>query len=174
MALLGIFKRFRNYGRGYVTFGEPVIVPKFLSQNVPNWKDDIDPTGTARPEWLNDTVNQLAHRIIINLNDSATINGINLCALAIMNTPDHAISIRQLQKCIDMYLKLLHVDPKRRASIPTATTLTLIKQAIELKKFHIYDVGEDMKFVRPSYGQTLQLTYFQNNIVHLFALPVVF
>lgn len=173
MALLGIFKRFRNYGRGYVTFGEPVIVPKFLSQNVPNWKDDIDPTGTARPEWLNDTVNQLAHRIIINLNDSATINGINLCALAIMNTPDHAISIRQLQKCIDMYLKLLHVDPKRRASIPTATTLTLIKQAIELKKFHIYDVGEDMKFVRPSYGQTLQLTYFQNNIVHLFALPAL-
>ena len=30
-----------------------------------------------------------------------------------------------------------------------------------------------MKFVRPSYGQTLQLTYFMNNIVHLFALPAL-
>ncbi|NLK85833.1 MAG: glycerol-3-phosphate 1-O-acyltransferase PlsB [Aeromonadales bacterium] len=173
VALLGIFKRFRNYGRGYVTFGQPVIVPKFLSKHVPDWKKDIDPTGTRRPVWLNDTVNQMAHRIIINLNDSATINGINLCALAIMNTPDHAMSTGQLQKCIDMYLKLLHVDPKRRPSIPTATTLTLIKQAIELKKFRTYDVGEDMKFVRPSYGQSLQLTYFQNNIVHLFALPAL-
>ena len=173
MALLGIFKRFRNYGRGYVTFGEPVVVPKFLSKQVPDWKNDIDPTGVARPQWLNDTVNQLAHRIIINLNDSATINGINLCALAIMNAPDHAMSIRQLQKCIDLYLKLLHVDPKRRQSIPTASALTLIKQATDLKKFRLYDVGEDMKFVRPSHGQSLQLTYFQNNIVHLFALPAL-
>lgn len=30
-----------------------------------------------------------------------------------------------------------------------------------------------MKFVRPSHGQSLQLTYFQNNIVHLFALPAL-
>ncbi len=173
MQLLGIFKRFRNYGRGYVTFGEPVVVPKFLSKVVPDWKKDIDPLGTARPDWLNDTVNQMAHRIIINLNDSATINGINLCALAIMNVADHAISTRQLQKCIDLYIKLLHVDPKRRPSIPKATTLTLITQAMELKKFHVYDVGDDMKFVRPSHGQSLQLTYFQNNIVHLFALPAL-
>ena len=172
-SLLGIFKRFRNYGRGYVTFGKPVIVPKYLNEHIPNWKDSIDSTGTARPAWLNDTVNQMAHRIIINLNDSATINGINLCALAIMNVADHAMSMRLLQKCIDMYLKLLHVDPKRRPSIPTATTSTLIKQAIDLKKFHVYDIGDDMKFVRPSHGQSLQLTYFQNNIVHLFALPAL-
>ena len=40
--LLGIFKRLRYYGRGYVTFGEPIIVPKFLQNHVPTWKDDID------------------------------------------------------------------------------------------------------------------------------------
>ncbi len=171
--LLGIFKRFRNYGRGYVTFGDPIVVPKFLDKHVPNWKKDIDPNGTKRPEWLNDTVNMMAHRIIINLNNSATINGINLCALAIMNVADNAMSTNQLQKCIDLFIKLLHVDPKRRDSIPQATTLTLIKQATDLNKFHVYNVGDDMKFVRPSYGQTLQLKYFENNIVHLFALPAL-
>ncbi len=173
LQLLGIFKRFRNYGRGYVTFGEPVIVPKFLNENVPDWRKDIDPMGNARPQWLNDTVNQLAHRIIINLNDSATINGINLSALAIMNVPDHAMSTIQLQKCLNMYIKLLHVDPRRAEGIPTESSLTLVKQALDLKKFRLYDVGDDMKFVRPSHGQTLQLTYFQNNIVHLFALPAL-
>ena len=173
IALLGIFKRFRNYGRGYVNFGEPVIVPKFLNENVPDWKNYIDPKGGARPEWLNDTVKQMAHTIIMNLNDSATINGINLCALAIMNVPDHTMSISQLKKCIELYIKLLEVDPRRRGGIPRAEPMRLILQAIELKKFHIYDVGDDMKFVRPSYGQTLQLTYFQNNIVHLFALPAL-
>ncbi len=171
--LLGIFKRFRYYGRGYVTFGEPVVVTRFLNQNVPSWRKDIDPTGLKRPTWLHETVNQLARRLIVNLNDAATINGINLCALAIMNVPDHAMSMGQLRKCLNLYLTLLHVDENRHKSIPKDPTDILIQQAIELNKFKIYDVGDDMKFVRPSHGQSLQLTYFQNNIVHLFALPAL-
>ena len=171
--LLGIFKRFRYYGRGYVTFGEPVVVTRFLNQNVPSWRDDIDPTGLKLPHWLHDTVNQLARRLIINLNDAATLNGINLCALAIMNVPDHAMSMGQLHKCLTLYLKLIRVNENRKKLIPKVPVDKLILQAIELNKFKIYDVGDDMKFVRPSHGQSLQLTYFQNNIVHLFALPAL-
>ncbi len=171
--LLGIFKRFRYYGRGYVTFGKPVVVTRFLNANVPNWRNDIDPTGLKRPDWLHETVNQLSRRLIINLNDAATINGINLCALAIMNVPDHAMSTGQLRKCLNLYIKLLKVDKDRRKSLPTSPADVLIQQALELNKFRVYDVGDDMKFVRPSHGQSLQLTYFQNNIVHLFALPAL-
>ena len=171
--LLGIFKRFRYYGRGYVTFGEPVVVTRFLNQNVPSWRDDINPTGLKLPHWLHDTVNQLARRLIINLNDAATLNGINLCALAIMNVPDHAMSMGQLHKCLTLYLKLIRVNENRKKLIPKVPVDKLILQAIELNKFKIYDVGDDMKFVRPSHGQSLQLTYFQNNIVHLFALPAL-
>ena len=57
--------------------------------------------------------------------------------------------------------------------MPTSSVETLINQALELNKFKVYDVGDDMKFVRPSRGQTLQLTYFQNNILHLIALPAL-
>lgn len=171
--LLGIFKRLRYYGRGYVTFGEPVIVPRFLSQAVPNWRQDIDPTGRVRPAWLHETVDNMAHEIIVKLNDSATINGINLCALAIMNDDDHTMSLRVLRRTLQLFLTVLKVDPDREKSLPKEDITTLIRQAFELRKFHTYDVGEDMKFVRPSHGQTLQLTYFQNNILHLFALPAL-
>ncbi|MBO6258238.1 MAG: glycerol-3-phosphate 1-O-acyltransferase PlsB [Succinivibrio sp.] len=171
--LLGIFKRMRYYGRGYVTFGEPVIVPRFLNENVPSWRDYIDPTGTRpKPDWLFGTVNSMARQIIINLNKSAVINGINLCALAIISDQDHMMSMRMLRNCINLYLKLLKVSGQTR-SLPESTVGTLIDQALELNKFHVYDVGDDMKVVRPSHGQTLQLTYFQNNIVHLFALPAL-
>ncbi len=169
--LLGIFKRLRYYGRGYVTFGDPVIVPRFLNANVPNWRDSLDPTGRARPDWLHETVDQMSHEIIVKLNDSATVNGINLCALALINDDDHTISMPVLRRCLTLFLALLHCDPQREKSIPDADITTLIKQAVELNKFHTYDVGEDMQFLRPSRGQTLQLTYFQNNILHLFALP---
>ena len=171
--LLGIFKRLRYYGRGYVTFGDPVIVPRFLSQYVPIWRQDLDPTGRARPAWLHETVDQMSHEIIVKLNDSATVNGINLCALALINDEDHTISMPVLRRCLQLFLALLKCDPLREKSIPSSDITTLIKQAVELNKFHTYDVGEDMQFIRPSRGQTLQLTYFQNNILHLFALPAL-
>lgn len=171
--LLGIFKRFRYYGRGYVAFGEPIIVPKFLSKYVPNWRQDIDPSGNSKPQWLFSTVNLMAREIIMKVNDSAMVNGINLCALAILNDPDHTFSMRTLKNCINLYINLLKCDNKRLKAIPEESTDTLIRQALELNKFHTYDVGENMKFVRPSRGQILQLTYFQNNILHLFALPAL-
>ena len=171
--LLGIFKRLRYYGRGYVTFGRPLIVPRFLTEHVPDWHKDLDPSGNARPEWLYDTVNLMSHEIIINLNDSATINGINLCALALIGDADHTMSISMLKRCLKLYLIIVSCDPERQKLMPSLDIDTLISQALELNKFKVYDVGEDMKFVRPSHGQTLQLTYFQNNILHLFALPAL-
>ena len=173
LQLLGIFKRMRYYGRGYVTFGKPVIVPRFLSKEVPNWRNDIDPSGTRIPGWLYSTVNSLSRRIIMNLNESATINGINLCALAIICDPDKTLSMRKLHNSVALLIRLLNADPKRRSFVPDSSIDTLISQGLELNKFRVYDVGEDMKFVRPSRGQTLQLTYFMNNIVHLFALPAL-
>lgn len=173
MQLLGIFKRLRYYGRGYVSFGEPVVVPRFLSSHVPNWRDDVDPMGNSRPEWLFDTVNQMAHEIIMSLNDSAMVNGINLCAMALISDEDHTMSMKTLNNCIRLYLDLLACDKNRADSIPKDQPHTLIQQALELRKFHTYDVGENVIFVRPSKGQTLQLTYFQNNILHLFALPAL-
>lgn len=171
--LLGIFKRLRYYGRGYVTFGEPIIVPKFLQNHVPTWKDDIDPTGLRRPDWLHSTVNLLSREIIIKLNDSATVNGINLCALALIHDEDRTVSMNVLRRCINLFLEVLKCDPARHKSLPQDLNVnTLIRQALELNKFHTYDVG-DLKFVRPSDGQTMQLMYFQNNILHLFALPAL-
>lgn len=170
--LFGIFKRFRYYGRGYVTFGDPVIVPRFLSAKVPNWREDIDPSGRNKPAWLYDTVNAMSREIITKLNDSASANGINLCALAIINDDDHTISMRVLRRCISLFVKVLTCDKNRLKSIPNTNVDELIQQALELNKFQSYQVG-DMTFLRPSRGQTLQLTYFNNNILHLFALPAL-
>lgn len=171
--LLGIFRRLRYYGRGYVTFGKPIEITDFLDEKVPCWRKDLDPKGLKKPQWLHETVNRLADNIIRNLNGAAQANGINLCALALISDADHTMSLSRLRSCLSLYLKLMRVDEKLHELIPNATPSELIEQASELHKFRLYDVGEDMKFVRPSYGQTLQLTYFMNNIVHLFALPAL-
>ena len=171
--LLGIFKRLRYYGRGYVTFGEPISIPRYLAKHVPDWHKDIDPSGNARPAWLYETVNLLSHEIILKLNDSATVNGINLCALALMGDVDHTLSLNMLKRCLKLYLIILSCDEKRQAMMATMDIDILIHQALELNKFHVYKVGPEMRFAQPSYGQIMQLTYFQNNILHLFALPAL-
>ena len=173
LQLLGIFRRLRYYGRGYVSFGEPVVVTRFLNAQVPHWRRDLDPLGDSRPPWLRDTVTQLAREIIIRLNDAALVNGINLCAMALISAEDRTLSMGALENCLRLYLDLLRCDARRLKSVPREEDpRTLIGQALELNKFHLYDVIDNV-YVRPSRGQTLQLTYFQNNVLHLFALPAL-
>ena len=59
-----IYKRFKYYGRGYISFGDPVTINDFLDQNAPTWKQDsLGITANSKPSWLFDTVNQLSDQI---------------------------------------------------------------------------------------------------------------
>ncbi|MCR5085459.1 MAG: glycerol-3-phosphate 1-O-acyltransferase PlsB [Succinivibrionaceae bacterium] len=169
LALLGIFKRLRYYGRSYICFGEPLVVPRFLSRVQPEWHTDVG--ANTNPPWLHQAVDALAHEIIVNINDSAAVNGINLCALALMSEDTHIISMDLLKRCLRLYIKLLKCDPQRLKSIHEEDADQLVHQAIELRKMRVYDVGDHVKYVHPSDAQLVELTYFMNNIVHHFALP---
>ena len=50
--VLKAIKKLRNYGKGYVNFGEPININQFLNNQVPDWKQDIDPLDPQKPTWL--------------------------------------------------------------------------------------------------------------------------
>lgn len=41
-------RKLRNLGRGYVNFGEPLPLTAYLNQNVPQWRESIDPIEAQR------------------------------------------------------------------------------------------------------------------------------
>ncbi len=171
--LLNIFKRFKYYGRGYVGFGEPISLPTFLRDNIKNWRDDISPTGLAKPEWLFRTVNALSDEIVMRLNAAAAVNGFNLCALAILSTWHHRLLLKDLQRVLSFYLYILRSSPVvPTESLPDVPANVLLKQALELRPFHLtHDQGKEIAY--PSPRQVIYLTYFRNNILHYFALPAL-
>lgn len=174
--LFNIYKRFKYYGRGYISFGEPITISDFLTQNVPNWKEDTRGLTKARntdPSWLFDIVNQLSDEIVTNLNASAAINGLNLCALAILSQKDHKLSIKKLNEIVNFYINVLKSSKTIHQDIvPETPGQQLILQAMELHPFNI-SVIDGEQHTDPTPKQVIYLSYFRNNILHFFVLPAL-
>lgn len=50
--MLRTLRKLRNFGQGYVNFGEPIPLNQFLNETVPQWTQDIDPMGESKPQWM--------------------------------------------------------------------------------------------------------------------------
>lgn len=171
--LLHIFKRLKYYGRGYVGFGEPISIPSFLKDNVPNWHDDFDPTGQNKPEWLFNTVNELSDEIVKHLNSAAFPNGLNMCALALLSVKNHTLRLDKLEQLLNFYIFLIKNAPlSMQGTLPEVPGIVLLKQALELNSFDIIEQNGE-KFAKPQEQQIIYLSYFRNNILHFFALPAL-
>ena len=82
----------RNFGQGYVNFGEPIQLNHYLNEHVPEWTQDIDPVGSAKPQWINPVVNVLANKVMTHINDAAATNALTLCATALLASRQRALS----------------------------------------------------------------------------------
>jgi len=169
--VVGILGKLRNFGRSFVNFGEPLTLHQFLQQQVPQWREDIDPTGQCRPEWLPATVDILAKQLMTRINDAAAVNGLTLSALALLATDKQALPREDLLAQIRLYTELLQRVPYSPFNtVPTASAEELLEQALELNKFQVEEdkLGQIISMDR---YQAILMTFYRNTILHLFALP---
>ncbi len=171
--VLKAIKSLRNYGNGYVNFGEPMNVNDFLNKQVPDWKEAIDPIEPQKPSWLTPTVNVLADKVMANINKSAALNGVALIALILHATKNKALSKIELEKQLDFFLAIQKTSPfSEQLTIPEETGEQLLAHVISLNKV---TVTED------SFGTIISLTeiaclemrYYRNNILHAYILPSI-
>lgn len=158
----------QNFGSVAVNFGEPLFLTSLLDEVEPGWQDTIhDPE--VKPAWLKSAVDTLAERILVNINRAADVNPINLLAVALLATPKHAMAeadlIAQLELCKTLLTTLAYSD---------RVTLTALGAA------EIVAYGEKMQWIcriahplgdvlSVDAKQGVLLSYFRNNVVHLFA-----
>lgn len=169
--VLGILGKLRNFGRSFVNFGEPLTLHQFLQQQVPDWRNDIDPQGQHKPEWLEPTVNRLANQLMTRINDAAAVNGLTLSALALLASDRQALPREDLLAQLRLYIDLLRKVPySPYSTIPDVSAEDLLDQALELNKFQIEEdrLGQIISVDR---YQAILMTFYRNNILHLFALP---
>ncbi|OCL17064.1 glycerol-3-phosphate 1-O-acyltransferase PlsB [Gilliamella sp. wkB171] len=170
---LKAFLKLKKLGFGYVNFGHPILLNQFLNQQIPEWRDAIEPTGTVRPNWLTPTTNLLAKQIMERINASAAINAMNLCCSILLAADQRALTKVRLLEHIDYLLKLLKKIPySDLITIPDKTPEELFEHAKEMGKFVITtdEVGE---MVGLTTDQAVLMTYYRNNIQHLLIIPAL-
>ena len=167
------FLKLKKLGFGYVNFGDPIPLNQFLNQQIPDWRDSIDPTGTQRPSWLTPTTNLLATQIMEHINSSAAINAMNLCCSILLAADQCTLTKVKLLENIDYLLKLLKNIPySELITIPDQTAEQMFEHAKEMGKFVITtdEVGE---MVGLTAEQAVLMTYYRNNIQHLLIIPAI-
>jgi len=158
----------QHYGRVALNFGEQVALTPLLDAAAPNWREDaLKPD--ERPEWLPQLIDTLSRRIQVEVNRAADVNPINLLSVALLATPKHAMAESDLLAQIDLMKSLLEALP-----YSPRTTLTPLSAA------EIIGYGEQMGWIRrvrhplgdvlaAEGEQAILLSYFRNNVLHLFA-----
>ncbi|MDP2559560.1 glycerol-3-phosphate 1-O-acyltransferase PlsB [Psychrobium sp. 1_MG-2023] len=164
-------RKLKNFGRGYVNFGQPISLNKHLDNEVPQWHESINPMEQQKPSWLTPTVNSLANKVMVNINNAAAVTAITLSALVVLGVERRVIAKSTLEAQLDLYLKLLRqARYSADITIPELSGKELLAHAIELKKFTVSedDLGQVISL---DISSAVTMTYYRNNILHLFALP---
>ncbi|MCE0493525.1 glycerol-3-phosphate 1-O-acyltransferase PlsB [Vibrio salinus] len=166
-------RKLKNFGQGYVNFGEPIPLNQYLNHHVPEWSDAINKMASPHPSWLKPTVNDLAVEMMNHINDAVAVNGINLCAMTLLSSKQRALSKENLIEQISLYLTLLkNVPYSDYCTLPQQSASELVESAIELDKFLIENdsmgqiIAQDRK-------ESVLSTYYRNNIIHLFIIPAI-
>ena len=167
--VLRVIKKLRNLGKGYVNFGEPIILSNYLNQHFPEWKEPLE----DRPQWFNKAVDAVSHQVMVNINKAAAVNAMNLTGTALLSSRQRALSREQLLEQLASYQQFLQNVPySDDVVIPTEQPEIMLDHVLSLDRVGILlekdNFGEIVRLERSS---AVLMTYYRNNIQHLFVLP---
>jgi glycerol-3-phosphate O-acyltransferase len=157
----------QKFGKVHVSFGEPIRLQQVFDELAPNREQHSD----ERPEWLAPVVDDLARRIMTNINSAASVSPINLMALVLLSMPKQAMGESDLTRQLELYASLLrHAPYSTRVWITDADGVSILRHAermgvVQRVRHSLGDV------IRMSEENSVLMTYFRNNVLHLIALP---
>src|SRR5262252_557381 len=169
--LLGSWRVLRQrFGKVHVNLGEPIALEEILDRHERDWRARRFDEETRAP-WLAGAVDELAERIMRNINSAAAVTPVNLLALALLAMPRQALPEADLVRQLDLYRSLLMSFPySNRVTVSTLTGSEMVAYGESLRL-----IGRDPHrlgdIVRMTLENAVLATYFRNNVLHLFALP---
>lgn len=160
----------RRWGRVYASFGEPISLNGLLDAHRPGWRDaQFDPE--RKPRWVSAAVTDLAGLIHTRINQATTVNPVNLLSLALLSTPKHALGETELARLMDLLRDLLRRVPySDRVNVTDMDAPDIIQYGEQMQLVHRqpHKLG-DVLYLEAR--EAVLVTYFRNNILHLFAIP---
>lgn len=170
--VLGTLRSFkRSFGKVSVTFGDPIHLTDFLDKNQPNWQQQDYEENQYRPDWAPEVVDKLAHQVVTGINLAASVNPVNLVALALLAAPRQALEEQQLVHNMECYRNLMAANPYSQLTVlPEGNGQDWVKYVEELDTISRTKnpLGD---LIQTNERQAVILTYYRNNVLHLLSLP---
>ncbi|WP_017443748.1 glycerol-3-phosphate 1-O-acyltransferase PlsB [Gayadomonas joobiniege] len=171
--LFSVLKNLRHFGRGYVNFGTPILLNKLLNEQNPDWKKEIHPYSPPKPSWLPNFINQVSHNVMCNINQAAALNGVTMTAMALTVANKNTLFRQDLEQFLSL-LTDLQTDNAIFTNLslpPEANPTELLENALKMEKFTLDTDSPDI--IRLPQESTVEMTYYRNNIIHLYMIPSV-
>lgn len=160
--VLRSIKKLGNFGRAFVNFAEPINIRDCFQREAPNWQQ----AGIA-PLPFKKQVDQVAHHVMVAINSASAVNALPLCAAILLANKNFSVQKTQFLERIDKHQQLLALlKADSLITYAQGDAAEIYQQALALNKF-----SECAGVLSCSQAEALQLNYYRNNIVHLFALP---
>jgi len=159
-----------SFGQVAVNFGEAIPLADVLNEVEPSWREEAY-DSEYRPKWLNQAVSELSNRVASSINASVAVNPIGMTATVLLGTDRLAMDEGQLIRLMDQYADLLN-------AFPYADTMTLPEGSGKDWVDYCENMGlitrQPQKLgdiIALEGSNAILMTYYRNNIQHLFALP---
>lgn len=169
--VLRVIKKLRNLGKGYVNFAEPITLNNYLNQHFPEWKENSQ--TEERPAWFAQAVDQLSQQVMTNINKAAAVNAMNLTGTALLSSRQRALSREQLLEQLESYQQFLQNAPySGDIMVPSESPQQMLEHVLSLDRVGVLTEKDNFgEIVRLERNSAVLMTYYRNNIQHLFVLP---
>lgn len=160
-----------QHGRAYLAFGKAFLIDKRLDEANPTWRAQSEKID-SKAEWLTGMIDQLAVDLMKGINSAAVVNPVSLVALALLSSPQRAMAKEDLESLIDVLLQLLRCSSVHpQVTLPKGDRTQIISYAesvANIRRFEYPGGGGDVMYLDEI--DSAYMTYYRNNILHLFAL----
>ena len=159
-----------NFGKVYVNIGKPIPLDPMLDARRPGWRERLA-NDEERPVWINDVIEELGDAIMDGINAAAAVTPISLLASVLLETPKQAMGELELQRQLQLSLSLLsRFRYSDSVTIPDWSAEDIIDHGEKLKVISrtAHPLGDVVSMAE---HEAVLMTYFRNNVQHLFAIP---
>lgn len=168
--VLRVIKKLRNLGQGFVNFGEPIPLNNYLNHHFPEWKEQ---SHESRPKWLSDAVDAVSKQVMVNINNAAAVNAKNVIGSALLASRQRALTRAQLLEQVESYMQLFQNVPySTDVTLPTDSSEAMLDHVLSLPRAGVLSEKDTFgEIIRLERQAAVLMTYYRNNIQHLFVLP---
>lgn len=125
----------KSHGKAYVNFGEPLVLQDYADQNLPGWKDQFTAQIDEPPAQFKRFVSDLALEVSRRTNAAAVANPAGLTAIALLASPQRAVSSGELVEQIGHLIWLLKGNPSSvQMKIPDTAPRSVLEWSMPIAR----------------------------------------